>query len=56
VKDADQIRDTTLDGQATHQRRGAAHRGEHRQAAGVVEPPSDLGSPVRLDSLDSSSY
>jgi hypothetical protein len=27
-----------ISGQVTHQRRGAADRGEYRQAAGVAEP------------------
>jgi hypothetical protein len=31
---------------APNARRGAADRDEHRQAAGVIEPPSDVGSAV----------
>jgi hypothetical protein len=35
-----------ISGQATHQRRGAADRGEYRQAAGAVNKPDGMYNKV----------
>src|SRR5262245_64031841 len=36
----------SLAGDCAHQSRGAADRGEYRQAAGAIRPPSDVGSAI----------